>query len=299
MIESFTPERWAFEITHLLNAAFGADRFPVDISTIACEYSKQRFPNDRIIGVRGDHLPNFDGALYPLRSKKGWAVIYNNAITSRGRINFTLAHEFGHYLLHRLKYPNGFECGQQRIAQWDSEYGQVEHQANVFAANLLMPLDDFRRLVPSDAKIDLDIIRACAERYRVSFIAASLRWLSYTQRRAILVVSRDGFILWARSSEPALKSGAFFKTSNGPLEISPYSLPLNPQYLINGEGAMDHPRDVWLREPVHEMTISAEQYDFSLSLLQMENTAPRDFADEAPEADTYDRFVPPERRREW
>lgn len=299
MTGSFTPERWAFEITHLLNAAFGVDRFPVDISTIACEYSKQRFPDDRIIGVRGDHLPNFDGALYPLPSKKGWAVIYNNAISSRGRINFTLAHEFGHYLLHRLKYPNGFECGQQKIARWDSEYGQVEHQANVFAANLLMPLDDFRRVVPSDAKIDLDVIRACAERYRVSLVAATLRWLNYTQKRAILVVSRDGFILWARSSEPALKSGAFFKTSNGPIEISPYSLPLNPRYLINDEGEMDHPKGVWLPEPVREMTVSAEQYDFSLSLLLLENTPPRDFSDEEPETDTYDRLVPLERRREW
>jgi hypothetical protein len=27
----FTPERWAFEITRLLNAVFGVDRFPIDI----------------------------------------------------------------------------------------------------------------------------------------------------------------------------------------------------------------------------------------------------------------------------
>jgi len=30
------------------------------------------------------------------------------------------------------------------VVRWDSEYGQVEHQANLFAANFLMPLDDFR-----------------------------------------------------------------------------------------------------------------------------------------------------------
>jgi hypothetical protein len=121
----FTPERWAFEITHVLNAAFGADRFPIDIPMVAREYSKQRFPDDPIVSVQGDDLPTFDGALFKAKAgRKGWGIIYNSAITSKGRINFTLAHEFGHYLLHRLAYPNGFQCGQQQIVRWDSEYGQ-------------------------------------------------------------------------------------------------------------------------------------------------------------------------------
>jgi hypothetical protein len=63
-----------------------------------------------------------------------------------------------------------------------------------------MPLDDYRRQIDGRAKADLDMISACADRYRVSLIAALLQWLSYTERRAVLVVSRDGFILWARSA---------------------------------------------------------------------------------------------------
>jgi hypothetical protein len=294
----FTPERWAFEITHLLNAAFGVDRFPIDIPMVACEYSKQRFPDDPIVSVKGDNLPTFDGALFRvLAGRKGWAIIYNDAITSKGRINFTLAHEFGHYLVHRLTYPNGFPCGQQQIVRWDSEYGQLEHQANVFAANFLMPLDDFRRQIPADAKVDFEMLRACAERYKVSLIAAVLRWLRYTKKRAILVVSRDGFILWARSSEPAWRTGAFFKTSKGPIEIPASSLPLNPQLLADGRGETDHAPGVWMREPVREMTILAEQYDFSLSLLLLDDARPY-FADAEPEEDTYDRFVPAARRRD-
>ena len=56
MTGAFTPERWAFEITHVLNAAFGADRFPIDIPRVAREYSKQRFPDDPIVSVQGDNL---------------------------------------------------------------------------------------------------------------------------------------------------------------------------------------------------------------------------------------------------
>lgn len=298
MSPPFSPERWAFDITHLLNAAFQGDRFPIDIPMIAREYSKQRFPDDPIVDVKGDNLPKFDGALLrvPL-SRRGWGIIYNDAVTSKGRINFTLAHEFGHYLLHRLAYPDGFQCGQQEIVRWDSEYGQVEHQANVFAANLLMPLDDFRRQVPANTEVDFETMRSCADRYKVSLIAAVLRWLSYTEKRAILVVSRDDFILWARSSTPALRTGAFFRASAGPIEIPPTSLPSNPQLLTDGSGGIEHPPGVWLHERVRELAIIAEQYDFSLSLLLLDDGQTPYFVDEEPEEHTYQRFATSDRRR--
>lgn len=301
MSTSFTPERWAYDITHLLNTVLGAERFPIDIPEVAVEYSKQRFPDDPIIGVKGDNLPNFDGGLFKAApGKKGWAIIYNDRISSRGRINFTLAHEFGHYLLHRLAHPDGFRCGEQDVVRWDSEHGQIEHQANVFAANFLMPLDDFRRQIPERTKVDLDTIAHCADRYRVSLIAATLRWLSYTQRRAVLVVSRDGYILWSRSSEAALRTRVYFKTSAGPIEIPAVSLPNRTSLLVDGKATIDHDKGVWFNEPVREMTLFAEQYDFSISLLLLED-APRfqGLDDEATDQDSYDRFVPPARRREW
>jgi hypothetical protein len=296
----FTPERWAFEITGLLNAVFGVDRFPIDVPMVAKEYTAQRYPDDPIISVAGDDLPGFDGALFRAPAgRKGWGIIYNNAISSKGRINFTLAHEFGHFLLHRLAYPDGFRCGEQDFVRWDSEYRQIEQQANTFAANLLMPLDDFRRQIAATAKIDLDMIYHCADRYRVSLIAATLRWLSYTEKRAVLVVSRDGFILWARSSKPAFKSGAFFKASAGPVEIPSTSLAANQDLLVDGRGSIDHGAGIWFREPVREMTLFAEQHDFALSLLMLGNSAPLISYEDAVELDTYDKMMPAQRRREW
>ena len=295
-----TPQRWASDITRLLNAVLGQDRFPIDIPMVAKEFTAQRFPDDPLISVAGDNLPNFDGALFRAPAgRKGWGIIYNNAISSTGRINFTLAHEFGHYLLHRVAYPNGIRCGEQDVVRWDSAYGQIEHQANVFAANFLMPLDDFRRQIDAKSKVDLDMISHCADRYRVSLIASALRWLGYTERRAVLVVSRDGFILWARSSDLALRTGAFFRTTAGPIEIPAASLPVRPDLLLDGRATIDHGAGVWFREPVREMTVFAEQYDFSISLLLLEDAAPLGEFDGGPEFDTYDKMVPEERRREW
>ncbi len=295
----FTAERWAFEITHLLNAVMGAERFPVDIPMIAKEYSSTKWPDDPIISVKGDNLPKFDGALFKAPAgKKGWGIIYNNAMGSLGRINFTLAHEFGHYLLHRLAYPDGFYCSQEQVA-WDSEHGQIEHQANVFAANFLMPLDDFRRQIPERAKVDLDMISHCADRYRVSLIAAILRWLHYTSKRAILVVSRDGYVLWARSSEPAHKTGAYFRTSAGPIEIPEASLAARQDLIVDGRRGIEHGAGVWLREPTRELTIFSEQYDFVISLLLLEDAPPFAIEEAEPEVDTYDKLAAPARRREW
>jgi len=274
MTSTFSPDRWAFEITHVLNAVLGTEHFPINVTAVAQEYSAQKFPHDPISRIVGDSLPGFDGALYKAPAgKTGWGIFYNNRIRSTGRINFTIGHEFGHYLLHRLAYPDGIRCGEQDFVQWDSTYGQVEHQANVFAANLLMPLDDFRRQVPPSSKIDLDIISHCSDRYQVSLIAATLRWLSYTEKRAVLVVSRDGYILWARSSAPALKTGVYFRTSARPIAIPTTSLAAQ-RLSTESHATKEHEAGVWFPEPLIETTILSEQYDFVISLLLLSNDPP-------------------------
>ncbi|WP_247345625.1 ImmA/IrrE family metallo-endopeptidase [Bradyrhizobium sp. 61] len=290
MKASPTPERWAIDLSVMMNKVLGPEHFPISVPVLAREYSSQRYPDDPISVVVGDTLPGFDGALIKApKGKKGWGIFYNDAIKSEGRINFTLAHEFGHYLVHRTLYPNGFRCGEQDVVRWDSEYGQIEHQANVFAANILMPLDDYRRQIKADARVDLDTIAQCADRYRVSLIAAVLRWLSYTTRRAVLVVSRDGYILWARSSSEALKTGAFFRTSRGPIEIPALSLAARQDGLVDGRTGVLLPPGVWFPEEVREMTIFSEQYDFAVSLLMLENREGYVWHQEE-EPDTYDRF---------
>lgn len=265
------PIRYANDLTVLLDTVLGEDRFPVDVPAIAMEISRQKFPDDPIAVVKGDRLPGFDGALYraPL-GKKGWGIFYNSAITSKGRINFTLGHEFGHYLLHRMDFPKGqrgIECGDRDILHWNSEFGKIEAEANIFAAYLLMPLHDFRRQISADDRPNLEVLSNCAERYSVSLVAAILRWLEYTTKRAILVVSRDGFIWWSRSSAAAMKSGAFFRTSGSPITVPAASLVGRQDKLIDGRVGIDLPAGVWLNEEVREMPIFADQYDFAVSVL--------------------------------
>lgn len=285
-MKKFHPKRAANDITVVLRTAGCAD-FPVDVRTVALEISKAKYPHEPIAVVKGDVLPGFEGALSPAPAgKKGWGIFYNSGISSRGRINFTLCHEFGHYLLHRQAYPEGFQCSTEDMATWESEYAQRENEANAFAATLLMPLDDFRVRIDEQHRPNFDELGDCAARYDVSLIAATLRWLQYTSRRCMLVVSRDGFILWARSSRPALHSGLYFKTRNRPpIAIPEKSLASHVRSLIGPAGVCELDAHVWLGQPCKEHVILSEQYDFALSLLHFPDA---DHMQEVPEETVED-----------
>jgi hypothetical protein len=214
--EGWGVQRWAIHLSQLLNAANPPDRYRFDVGELAKEVSRNFFPNDPITQVIGADLEDCEGALQPSLSGKRWGIYYNlNSSPQRRR--FTEAHEFGHYLLHRKKYPQGFRCDEAAVDGRTKE--TVEREANEFAATLLMPLDDFRRQISAKSRPDFDQLSACATRYDVSLVAVILRWLRYTERRAMIVVSRDGFIKWAWSSEAALKSGRYFRTSGPPVEV--------------------------------------------------------------------------------
>ena len=192
----------------------------------------------------------------------------------------------------------GFDAVNRTWCGGIPTYGQIEHQANVFAANFLMPLDDFRRQIAPSAKIDLDMICHCADRYRVSLIAPHCDGSAIPKAGCPRRVSGWLYPLGALQ-RARLQSGAYFKTSAGPVEIPSASLPANQDLLVDGRAVIDHGAGIWFRESVREMTIFAEQHDFALSLLILDDSAPYLSLEDEPEPDTYDKMMPEQRRREW
>ncbi len=295
-----TPQAWAIHLSQLVKIfhdAHGLDPFPIKVEPLAREYSRQVFPNEPITLVDGLELSGgFDGMLMPNPHVPGeWGIVYNKAIRSPGRINFTLAHELGHYLLHRHISPSGIQCGSREMLDWRSELGAIEAQANTFASFLLMPLDDFRRQIAGETT-SLDLMRHLADRYEVSITAAILKWLDMTTQRAMLVVSRSGFIDWARSSDSLMKSGVFYRARQQITPLPEQSLAGGKGLAIGTYAETKHPRGVWPgNEDVHEMTIFSPTNEMTITLLLYPDDAPnkrwaRDL-DEPEEQDTYDRFV--------
>ena len=295
MNERRAPKKEANRITRVLNEVLGQDRFPLEVKSVAKEISRQWYPDDPVTLVRGGNLGSFDGGLYRAPAgRRGWGIIYNESVASEGRINFTLAHEFGHYLLHRVDYPNGIQCTQRDVLGGgiDELLRKIESEANDFAATLLMPFDDFRRQIDADSKPGLEDIGGCADRYGTSLTAATLRWLEYTKRRAVLVVSRDGFMMWSRSSGRALRTGKFFRTAkHPPVPIHSSSL-ANAQGLAASRRCAHHEAGVWFDEPCEEVTLRSDRYDFAISLLHLDNAVGMDDVVEDPvETDAYEGMI--------
>jgi len=295
-----TPQAWAIHLSRLVKIfhdAHGLDPFPIKVAPLAMEYSRHVFPDAPITLVDGIDLSSrFDGMLMPSPRGDGeWGIVYNKAIRSPGRINFTLAHELGHYLLHRHISPAGIQCSNRAMLDWRSELGAIEGQANTFASFLLMPLDDFRCQIRGE-DISLDLMRHLSDRYEVSITAAILKWLGITERRAMLVIGSNGFIDWARSSNRLMKSGVFYRARQQTIPLPEQSLAARQGSVVGAFAEADHPRGVWLGdEDVREMTIFSHSNEMTISLLLYSNDAPdkrwANELDEPEEWDTYDQFV--------
>jgi hypothetical protein len=61
---------------------------------------------------------------------------------------------------------------------------------------------------------------------------------------------------------------------------------------VKSKGILPHGADVWLHDPCEEMALLSDQYDFTISLLHLDNASPRWERDEEEEQDVLDKFTP-------
>ncbi|MCL4069321.1 ImmA/IrrE family metallo-endopeptidase [Pseudomonas sp. GX19020] len=87
----------------------------------------------------------------------------------RNRQRFSMAHEYGHYQLHRSDIKR-MAVGE-RILHRDGEINPVERQANNFAANLLMPEASVRKAL----KAASNDVATAAKLLQVSIAALDFR----------------------------------------------------------------------------------------------------------------------------
>jgi Zn-dependent peptidase ImmA (M78 family) len=201
-----TPVAWGIQLAKLWLAS--GQGFPVNVGVLAPEVTKQKFPEP--IGIITPHgIDGIDGMLSRRSKHKDWCISYDGNVGVPGRINFTLAHEFGHYLLHRT-LRDTFQCGQNDLMDYDSlESRRIEAQANTFASYLLMPRNDFDVQIEGQ-EVSFDLFGHCAERYQTSLTATILKWLEFTDETAMLVVAdHDEFICWSFCSQSAKKLGVY------------------------------------------------------------------------------------------
>lgn len=105
-----------------------------------------------------------------LKCINGNWVIGVNKKHNRKRQRFTMAHEFGHYILHRSE-DTMFE---DEVLFRDDNVTSIEYAANNFAAELLMPKDLLQQFI----KKGETSLEELANKFDVSILAAKNRILS-------------------------------------------------------------------------------------------------------------------------
>lgn len=144
---------------------------PVDVVEIA-----------KTLGVEVQETPAEDdlsGFLYRDR-KRNSAIIGVNADHHPNRRNFTAAHELGHYLLHDFHDVHVDREFKVWLRDGASSKGTdlEEKEANLFAAELLMPVHFLKRDVEEIGTIDLmdeEVLQELGAKYGVSTQAMTFR----------------------------------------------------------------------------------------------------------------------------
>ncbi len=95
---------------------------------------------------------------------------------------------------------------------------------------------------------------------------------------------------WAWSSEPALKSGRYFRTSGSPIEVPPLSAVGRGAFTDDARAGIAHSAGVSFDEPVRELSIRFPHYDLNYTLLHLSNDIEHVGLAEPHVEDTFDRF---------
>jgi Zn-dependent peptidase ImmA (M78 family) len=112
------------------------------------------------------------------------AIIGVNEIHVKTRQRFTIAHELGHFLLHEQEELHVDRLFQ--IKRRDGKSTTGENEANLFAAELLMPAQFIQEELAEIELLDLEndaVISSLADKYNVSRQAMTFRlsYLGYVQ----------------------------------------------------------------------------------------------------------------------
>jgi hypothetical protein len=170
-----------------------------------------------------------------------------------GRRRFSIAHELGHWEMHDSS--QWYACTAANLR--DYRVSPEEREANVFAAELLMPRFLAEPLL-GKSEPTIALAKLAADEFKVSLTAAAIRMLHLNRHEAVLVCSKNREILWWIIAKD--RFGVWF-TSRQPLH--PESIAC---CLENGEsitGVQDVKSEVWFPNSTVSFGVSEESERFA------------------------------------
>lgn len=141
------------------------------------------------------HESPMKGAEGRLIRKDGNGIIHvGTNVQYEGRRRFTIAHELGHWEIH--KDVSQFLCQEEDMRDYGCS--PMEMEANCFAAELLMPTSHFReacaKVLPS-----MQLIENLADEFKTTLTATAIRYADMSKHRIVIVWIYESKIKWCYS----------------------------------------------------------------------------------------------------
>jgi hypothetical protein len=165
--------------------SLGMWRLPVDPLQIADEEGIKVKP--------GEYSDGFDARIEYFPMFRRFGIYYRAVGVNEGRMRFSLGHELGHYYLphHRER----LEKGESHNSESDfKSRDPLEHEADQFAAELLMPRELFQKYVSGyrQSVCCLKELMELASRLKTSIISTAIRYCECYIECSMLVLSQNG-----------------------------------------------------------------------------------------------------------
>jgi hypothetical protein len=173
----------------------------IDLESLAYKAGRLRIEEGGLENAEGRIVAGGSGGT--IRVKPGM---------NSGRRRFTIAHEIGHYILHPREGLDR-EDSAANFTLWNDPGEETE--ANVFAAELLMPEFIFKPRAAKSAP-GLTLMNRLATDFSTSIMATAFQYVHYTYEQVALVVSERGRIKWSVRSKdfwPLIRKGALSSDS--------------------------------------------------------------------------------------
>lgn len=223
--------------------------------------------------------------------------IFVNPKTRAERRRFTVAHELGHFVLHR-SLQSTFNCDKESVYSGIATLKKIEREADDFAGNLLMPGNMLRDRIEGK-RIDFHLAGELAKEFGVSLEAMCIRLIKFTEQRAVLVYWDNGFLKYQWPSESARRTRVRLHKTADPQEPHLGTLAADEAFDQEWDG-VDMPASAWCSSEAADIRLRELKHTYTdgnriLSLLILESAPPRayqasDWEDEET-GDSFDRFI--------
>ncbi|MEQ8360383.1 MAG: ImmA/IrrE family metallo-endopeptidase [Cytophagales bacterium] len=220
--------------------------------------------DEKMDGCHGRILPHKDSAIITINSK----------IEFDTRRKFVMAHEFGHFILHRHN-KKMFQDNAETLNQWYHEaFGLEEIEANEFAAEFLMPAEIFSDECNGEI-FTPEFIDYLADGFEVSKTAAILRFVKHGNYPVCVIYCKDNKMKWFKSSDDWKYYIEFERDQHPPTGSVAYELFTSNTIYTGNDRQQPIKKSTWIRlnkfndwdSDFYEYCLFVPSYNYSISVI--------------------------------